>query len=113
MSASASSCSASTVIRGSGFVVPVSPRSVNRSWPDVHIQGVVLGTVSFPLQKEEMAEVAETFLREFPAADHPYLVEHISYHIDSGVLGEGDFEFGLDLLLDSLERLRDLAATGT
>jgi hypothetical protein len=29
------------------------------------------------------------------------------------VLGEGDFEFGLDLLLDSLERLRDLAATGT
>jgi AcrR family transcriptional regulator len=80
---------------------------------DVYIQGVALGTVSFPLQKEEMAQVAETFLREFPAADHPYLVEHIGYHIDTGVLGEGDFEFGLDLLLDSLERLRDSAATGT
>jgi AcrR family transcriptional regulator len=80
---------------------------------DVYVQGVALGTVSFPLQKEDMAEVAETFLREFPAADHPYLVEHIGYHIDNGVLGEGDFEFGLDLLLDSLERLRDLAATGT
>lgn len=80
---------------------------------DVYVKGVALGTVSFPLQKEDMAEVAEKFLREFPAADHPYLVEHISYHIDSGVLGEGDFEFGLDLLLDSLERLRDAAATGT
>lgn len=80
---------------------------------DVYVQGVALGTVSFPFEKEDMAEVAETFLREFPAADHPYLVEHIIYHIDTGVLGEGDFEFGLDLLLDSLERLLDLAATGT
>ena len=65
------------------------------------------GTVSFPVDKKDMVAMAKTFLREFPAADHPYMVEHINYHIDTGVLGEGDFEFGLDLLLDSLERLRD------
>jgi AcrR family transcriptional regulator len=74
---------------------------------DIYIQGVALGTVSFPFGKEAMAEVAGAFLREFPAADHPYLAEHIGYHIDTGMLGEGDFEFGLDLLLDSLERLQD------
>lgn len=79
---------------------------------DVYIQGVALGTVSFPFGKEAMTEVAGAFLREFPAADHPYLVEHIGYHIDTGMLGEGDFEFGLDLLLDSLERLRDSGANG-
>lgn len=98
-------------LRRGGFSVELTHHAFHVL--DVYIQGVALGTVSFPLQKAEMAEVAETFLREFPAADHPYLVEHISYHIDSGVLGEGDFEFGLDLLLDSLERLRDLAATGS
>jgi threonine/homoserine/homoserine lactone efflux protein len=76
---------------------------------DVYVQGVALGTVSFPFEKEDMAEVAERFLREFPAADHPYLVEHIGYHIDTGVLGEGDFEFGLDLLLDSLKGASRLA----
>jgi len=80
---------------------------------DIYVQGVALGTVSFPLQKEDMVGVIETFLSELPAADHPYLVEHIGYHIESGVLGEGDFEFGLDLLLDSLERLRDADANGT
>lgn len=98
-------------LRRGGFSVELTHHAFHVL--DVYIQGVALGTVSFPLPKEEMAEVAETFLREFPAADHPYLVEHIGYHIDSGVLGEGDFEFGLDLLLDSLERLRDLAATGS
>ena len=40
------------------------------------------------------------------------MVEHINYHIDTGVLGEGDFEFGLDLLLDSLERLRNSHSDG-
>jgi hypothetical protein len=67
--------------------------------------------VSFPFEKEDMAEMATTLLEQFPAADHPYLTEHIGYHLETGV-GEGDFEFGLDLLLDSLERIRDLPATG-
>ena len=56
----------------------------------------------------ERAPVAKRFLQEFPAADHPYVVEHIHYHLETGVLGEGDFVFGLALLLDSLERLRDV-----
>jgi AcrR family transcriptional regulator len=79
---------------------------------DVYVQGFALGTVSFPLDKKDMAAMAKAFLREFPAADHPYMVEHINYHIDTGVLGEGDFEFGLDLLLDSLERLRNSHSGG-
>ena len=97
-------------LRRGGFSVEMTHHAFHVL--DVYVQGVALGTVSFPFEKEDMAEVAGTFLQEFPAADHPYLVEHIGYHIDTGVLGEGDFEFGLDLLLDSLERLRDLPANG-
>jgi hypothetical protein len=78
---------------------------------DIYVYGFALGTVSFPVEREDLAPLAESFLRELPGDQFPYLVEHITYHIESDVLGEGDFEFGLDLLLDSLERLRDPAAS--
>jgi len=97
-------------LREGGFSVEMTHHAYHVL--DVYVQGVALATVNFPFEKEDMAEVADTFLREFPATDHPFLVEHITYHVDTGVLGEGDFEFGLDLLLDSLERLRDRPETG-
>jgi len=79
---------------------------------DVYVKGVALAAAGFPFKKGEMAEVAERFLQVFPLAEHPYLVEHIGYHLDAGELGEGDFEFGLDLLLDGLERIRDQPEAG-
>ncbi|HVR33813.1 MAG TPA: TetR/AcrR family transcriptional regulator C-terminal domain-containing protein [Acidimicrobiia bacterium] len=91
-------------LREGGFSVEMTHHAYHVV--DVYVKGVALATVSFPFKKEDMAEMAETFLMEFSASDHPYLVEHIQYHLETGVLGEGDFEFGLDLLLDSLERLR-------
>ena len=60
-----------------------------------------------------LAPVAKAFLEKLPADKYPYVVEHVTYHIETDVLGEGDFEFGLDLLLDSLERLRDRPAEST
>lgn len=88
-------------LRRGGFSVEMTHHAYHVL--DIYVQGFAYGTVSFPFETGDMAEVAEEFLRTFPAADHPYLVEHIGYHIDTGVLGEGDFEFGLDLLLDGLE----------
>ena len=80
---------------------------------DSHITGFTLWQVSFPFETTaELAELAERFLRELPRDEYPYLAEHIEYHIeearspDDGT-GEGEFEFGLDLILDGLERLRD------
>jgi AcrR family transcriptional regulator len=97
-------------LRRGGFSVEMTHHAFHVL--DVYVQGAALANVSFPFEKEDVAEVAERFLREFPAADHPYIVEHITYHIDTGTLGEGGFEFGLDLLLDSLERLRELQGAG-
>ncbi len=80
---------------------------------DSHITGFTLWQVNFPFETAaELAELAERFLRELPRDEYPYLAEHIEYHIeearspDDGT-GEGEFEFGLDLILDGLERLRD------
>ena len=65
--------------------------------------------VSFPAPSDDMAGQADRFLAGFPAAEHPHLAEHIRYHIDSGMFDEGDFEFGLDLILDRLATMRDAA----
>ena len=97
-------------LREGGFSVEMTHHAYHVL--DVYVKGVALASVSFPFKKEDMAGMAEAFLREFPVDEYPYLVEHIRYHLETGVLGEGDFEFGLDLLLDSLERLLHQPATG-
>jgi AcrR family transcriptional regulator len=75
-----------------------------------HILGFTLQALNFPIEtREELAEMAAKFLEDFPVDEYPYLAEHIRQHVDPGDSDEGAFEFGLDLILDGLERLRDKA----
>jgi AcrR family transcriptional regulator len=78
-----------------------------------HITGYTLWQVSMPFEtRAEMLDMAETVLRDFPADAHPYMFEHIQQHLDpSSPSGRTEFEFGLDLILDGLERLRDEASS--
>jgi AcrR family transcriptional regulator len=78
---------------------------------DSHITGFTLWQVSMPFEsKEELVELAEGFLQEIPADEFPYIVEHAEQHIaPSSPDGKTEFEFGLDLILDGLERLRGTA----
>jgi len=42
----------------------------------------------------------------------PYLIEHINVHMEPERPGDvGGFEFGLDLILDGLEGMRDAGLT--
>jgi AcrR family transcriptional regulator len=76
---------------------------------DSHITGFTLWMVNLPAQGEELKKIAGTFLEAFPVEEFPYLVEHIEYHLmESDTDGENEFEFGLDLILDGLERIRDM-----
>ena len=81
---------------------------------DSHITGFTLWQVSMPFDtKEELLDLAESFLRDIPADEYPYVVEHAEQHIaPSNPEGKTEFEFGLDLILDGLERLRDAEARG-
>jgi AcrR family transcriptional regulator len=75
-----------------------------------HILGFTLQAQSFPIEtKEEIAELAAKFLEDFPVDEYPYMTEHIRQHVEPGVSDERAFEFGLDLILDGLERMRDRA----
>ncbi len=76
---------------------------------DSHITGFTLWEASFPAV-EELRDLAATFLRELPVDEYPYLAEHVEQHLtESSHDDEGEFEFGLDLILDGLERIRDIA----
>jgi AcrR family transcriptional regulator len=78
---------------------------------DSHITGFTLWLVNLPFESsEELADVAESFLSEVGAGQYPYLVEHAQQHLVKPEPDEpSEFEFGLDLILDGLERVRDAA----
>jgi AcrR family transcriptional regulator len=76
---------------------------------DSHIMGFTLWQVSFPFDtREELLDLAKDFLREIPAEEYPYVIEHAEQHMAEPNPDEpSEFEFGLDLILDGLERIRD------
>ena len=75
---------------------------------DSHITGFTLWVVSMPFEThEELVDLAEASCRGLPPEEFPYLVEHASSTCSRRTGEKREFEFGLDLILDGLERLRD------
>ncbi|OFW66090.1 MAG: hypothetical protein A2Z12_10235 [Actinobacteria bacterium RBG_16_68_21] len=74
---------------------------------DFHLLGFTVQEVSFAFDADELEQLAESVLRDLPAADYPHLVEHILGHLRSEFADRSGFEFGLDLILDGLEKLRE------
>jgi AcrR family transcriptional regulator len=82
---------------------------------DSHILGFTLWQVGHVMpgdgprvtNKEELRRFLATFLRELRLDDYPYLLEHAEQHLTEGShKEEGEFEFGLRLILDGLKRMR-------
>jgi AcrR family transcriptional regulator len=72
-----------------------------------HIAGFTLWASQLQVDEADLGELATTFLRELPE-DLPYLVEHVHWHLKPrDPEAPGTFAFGLDLILDGLERIRD------
>ena len=76
---------------------------------DSYVSGFALQELTLPFDTpEELAEAAESILGQFPADEYPHLAETISEHVTKGGYDYADeFEVGLDLILDGIERLRD------
>jgi AcrR family transcriptional regulator len=73
---------------------------------DSHITGFTLWLVSMPFDShEELVDMAQDFLPQIPADQYPYVIEHAEQHLaDPDPDEPSEFEFGLDLILDGLER---------
>jgi AcrR family transcriptional regulator len=68
-----------------------------------YVLGYTFQQLSVPYEAQELAGMAERFLREFPVDEYPDLGEHIRQHIKPRRGKEGGFELGLDLILRGLE----------
>jgi AcrR family transcriptional regulator len=70
-----------------------------------HIAGFTLWAAQLDIDAEELPDLAATFLREI-GTQYPYLVEHVHQHLkERNPEDEGAFAFGLDLILDGLEKI--------
>ncbi|MDQ2969478.1 MAG: TetR/AcrR family transcriptional regulator C-terminal domain-containing protein [Actinomycetota bacterium] len=83
---------------------------------DSHIFGFTLWQLGHSIDaidltgSKDFADLVDRFLRELPAADYPYLAEHARQHA-TAPSGDGarEFQFGLELILEGLEKARETA----
>jgi hypothetical protein len=76
---------------------------------DSHTYGFVLQEMAWSFDAENAPEMAATFARGLPAGEYPNLLAMAEMAATAPGGASVDFEFGLDLILDGLERLRDSA----
>jgi len=96
------------ILRKAGFTIGVAAHAF--SVMDGYIYGFALQQTNLPLHtSEQVAEVGENILVQI-AGEYPHLAEMITQHAMKPGYDYGEeFEFGLDLILDGLQRLRDTA----
>jgi AcrR family transcriptional regulator len=91
-------------LREAGFSAALTDHAYHAL--DSHITGYTLWQVQITPDPEELPAMAAGFLERMPADEYPYLVEHVHQHLaERDPDDEGSFAFGLDLLLDGLERI--------
>ena len=94
-------------LRAAGFGVVMAAHAY--SLLDAYIYGFALTKMNLPFESsDDVGAVAETMLQPFPVNAYPNLMEFLTEHVMQPGYDFGDeFEYGLDLILDSLERVRD------
>jgi len=94
------------ILRNAGFSVELAAHAY--SLLDAYIYGFALQETSLPFSTpEETSEVAQTIMAEFPAEELPHLTETAVEHVlQPGYDYGNEYAFGLDLILDGLDRTR-------
>lgn len=87
-----------------GFTYPLADHAWNAL--DSHIYGFTLQELNFPLEPDQYADAASEFLPQLPAGQYPYLTGMSQQVISGQHNGLHDFEFGLEILLAGLEKMR-------
>ncbi|MDX2261264.1 MAG: TetR/AcrR family transcriptional regulator [Gemmatimonadales bacterium] len=81
----------------------------DRAWTamDSYIYGFTLQVQNFPIDPEEYASAAASYLPMLPAETYPYMHELSKCVAEGSHDGTHDFGFGLELILDGLEGMMD------
>lgn len=93
------------VLRQAGLSWP----ETDRAWTamDSYIYGFTMQVQNFPVDPEEYASAAASYLPMLPAETYPYMHELSRHVADGSYDGAHDFGFGLELILDGLEGMMD------
>jgi AcrR family transcriptional regulator len=95
-------------LRSAGFSAEMTHHAYHAL--ESHIMGFTLWLVGMALDATKLPDLAASFLSTLSRDDFPHVAEHVQTHFDPAVEYTGtEFEFGLDLILDGLERLRPAA----
>ncbi len=90
-------------LRAAGFSIELADHAWNAM--DSHVYGHTLHRLAFPIEPQGYGEAAEEHLPTLPPGAFPHLSE-LGRHVAAGRYdGIVDVTFGLDLILDGLERL--------
>jgi AcrR family transcriptional regulator len=91
-------------LRAAGFSIAMTAHAY--SVLDAYIYGFALTKLNLPFESsDDVGAVAETMLEPFPVNAYPNLMEFLTEHVMQPGYDFGDeFEYGLDLILDALER---------
>jgi AcrR family transcriptional regulator len=96
-----------------GFSLELTAHAISAL--DSYIYGFALQEKTLPFTtEEETAAMAKTMLAQLATTEYPYLVEFTASHVlRPGYSYSNEFVFGLEIVLDGLERARDeLASVG-
>lgn len=92
-------------LRSGGFSISGAAHAF--SVLDSYIYGFALQQLSLPFTSSaELEDVAGALLEQLPDNEFPHLAEMTAVHTRPGYEYTKEFEIGLDLILDGLERLR-------
>jgi hypothetical protein len=100
-------------IRCRRLSIPRPDQIDDRHALDSHIIGFTRWQVSMPFEAKDLPAMGGRFLRELPIEEFPFVAEHVRQHIAGvGNSGGTEFAFGLDLILDGLERTLAASSEG-
>jgi len=96
-------------LRDAGFSIGMAAHAF--SVLDSYAYGFALQEASLPFDTaEETVEMAQMIMARFPPDEYPHLTELTLEHVlQPGYDYGNEYEFGLALILDGLERARDMA----
>ena len=95
-------------LRAAGFDIGMAAHAY--SLLDSYIYGFAATQKNLPFTPDDVGEMAQSMLQPFAAGAYPHLTEMLTDHImRPGYDYADEFEYGLDVILDGLERALDAA----
>jgi AcrR family transcriptional regulator len=93
-------------LRAGGFDIGMAAHAY--SVLDSYIYGFALTKMNLPFEtSDDVADVAQSMLEPFPPDEYPHMLEILTDHVMKPGYDYGEeFEYGLDLILDGLVRVR-------